>query len=264
MKIPFDILSPLLAGSAFVIMMFLQLRSPLRRQNFPAVSHAVGNFIFALPGFVLLRLFLIPIPIFVAQWASQRGLGLLNLVSAPPLALGILGFFLLDLSYYWWHVATHKVPFLWRFHAVHHTDLDLDVSTAARFHWGEILLSVILRVTQVAFFGVSVATLLAYEIVFECAAQFHHSNWKMNERIERNVNRVFVTPRMHGIHHSMESAHLNSNWGTVFSFWDKVHGTHRMDEGTEIIVGLPESRDARTLTPLNLWKMPFARHDEDI
>ena len=128
----------------------------------------------------------------------------------------ILGFLLMDWAYYWWHYATHAVPFAWRFHNVHHTDLDLDVSTAARFHFGEILLSIPFRVVAVAPLGVPPLTYLIYEIAFESASLFHHSNWRLPLGVERFLNHVIVTPRMHGIHHSIVQRETDSNWGTIF------------------------------------------------
>ena len=190
---------------------------------------------------------------------DAKAFGLLHLLSLPSFVAPLVGFLLLDYFYYWWHVATHRAPFLWRFHSVHHTDLEMDVSTAARFHWGEILISVLLRVALVTLIGASPLTFLIYEIVFECATQFHHSNWRLHETVERGVNRILVTPRMHGTHHSVRREWLDSNWGTVFSWWDKLHGTHRTDAPDDLKIGLPHHRDPRELTILELWKMPFRK-----
>ena len=209
---------------------------------------------------VALRLLLIPIPLGVAVWAQQNEWGILHWINAPPFVAFVVGFLWLDYSYYWWHVATHKVPLLWRFHNVHHTDLDMDVSTAARFHFGELLLSVVFRVMQVLISGVAPLTLLVFEIVFECAGQFHHSNWRLPQKLEASLNRVLVTPRMHGIHHSVVVEHTDSNWGTIFSWWDKFHRTLRIDiSQDEITIGVPQWRDEKELRLLDLWKMPFGK-----
>ncbi|HEX8235467.1 MAG TPA: sterol desaturase family protein [Abditibacteriaceae bacterium] len=182
------------------------------------------------------------------------------LAACIPLIATFAGFLWLDYSYYWWHVATHRVPLLWRFHNVHHTDLDMDVSTATRFHFCELLLSVFFRLAQVLLMGVSPLVLLVFEIVFEVAGQFHHSNWRLPLGVEHALQRVLVTPRMHGIHHSIVRAETDSNWGTIFNWWDRMHGTLRLDVPQDALtIGVPGWRDERELTLLDLWKMPFGK-----
>src|SRR5439155_13003168 len=141
-----------------------------------ALRRLVRNFVLSTAGYALVRLSLVPVPIALAWWAQQHGFGLLHWLHMPAACAVVAGALLMDWAYYWWHVATHRIPFLWRFHNVHHTDLDLDVSTAARFHFGEILLSVPFRLGLVALLGVTPATVIAYEFTFECAVFFHHSN----------------------------------------------------------------------------------------
>src|SRR5213082_1939237 len=127
---------PLLA-CIFLVLLLLQWRFPLRRQHFSVVNRLVRNFVLSLPGFGIVRFAMLPIPISVAIWAEHRRIGLLNWLSVPGWAAGIATFLLMDYAYWWWHWANHMVPLFWRFHNVHHTDLDLDVSTAARFHFAE-------------------------------------------------------------------------------------------------------------------------------
>src|SRR6185503_6617510 len=105
------------------------------------------------------------------------------------------------LSFYYWHRLNHRLPLLWRFHSVHHMDPDLDVTTAVRFHFGEILLSTVFRSLQVVALGVGLTGYLLYEPRLQCANLFHHSNLRLPIRLERALNWVLVTPRMHGIHH---------------------------------------------------------------
>jgi len=166
----------------------------------------------------------------------------------------------MDYAYWWWHWANHMVPLFWRFHNVHHTDLDMDVSTASRFHFGEMIFSAGFLSVAAILFGVGPIMLLVFFIAFEGATLFHHSNWRLPIWLERILNRVVVTPRMHGIHHSIVQRETNSNWGTIFSWWDKLHRTLRRDiSQDEITIGVPAYREERELTFGQLWLLPFRR-----
>src|SRR6266545_3286189 len=202
---------PLLA-CLFLALFLLQWRFPLRCQHFSVLHRLVRNFVLSIPGFAIVRLAMLPIPIAVAMWAKEERIGLLNWLGVPFWVAGIATFLLMDYAYWWWHWANHMVPIFWRFHNVHHTDLDLDVTTAARFHFGEIIASIPFRVLAVLTFGIAPLTLLVFELVFESASLFHHSNWRLPLGFERILNRVLVTPRMHGIHHSIVRRETDSNW----------------------------------------------------
>src|SRR5688500_679587 len=136
------------------------------------------------------------------EWASDRPFGAVHLLPLPVAAQFVLSFLLMDLTFYWWHVANHRIPFLWRFHNVHHIDPDLDVSTAFRFHFGEVAFSAAFRVAQVSAIGLSGWMFAVYELVFQANTAFHHSNVRLPLRIERLLTLVLVTPRIHGLHHS--------------------------------------------------------------
>ena len=123
----------------------------------------------------------------------------------------------MDLTFYYWHRLNHLRPLLWRFHNVHHVDPDMDVTTSFRFHLGEVLYSTLFRLLQVGLMGVSPLTYLLYEFIFNCATMFHHSNVRLPLAWERLLNRVFVTPRMHGVHHSALGPETNSNYSVIFS-----------------------------------------------
>src|SRR5437773_390593 len=145
---------PLLA-CVFLALLWLQWRFPLRRQHFGALHRLVRNFVLSIPGFAIVRLAMLPIPLAVGMWAQDRHVGLLNWVALPGWAACIATFLLMDYAYWWWHWANHMVPLFWRFHNVHHTDLDLDVSTAARFHFGEMLFSIAFLSLAVVLFGIA-------------------------------------------------------------------------------------------------------------
>jgi len=250
---------PLLA-CIFLALLVLQWRFPLRRQHFRMLRRLVRNFVMSIPGFAVLRFAMLPIPLALAAWAQDRHVGLLNWLPLPWWAALVVSFLLMDYAYWWWHWANHMVPFFWRFHNVHHTDLDLDVSTAARFHFGEMLFSVGFLSLAVIIFGIVPMTLLAFFITFEAATLFHHSSWRLPIWFERVLNRVMVTPRMHGIHHSVVQRETNSNWGTIFCWWDKFHRTLRRDiPQDEITIGVAAYRDEKELTVGRLLILPFRK-----
>jgi sterol desaturase/sphingolipid hydroxylase (fatty acid hydroxylase superfamily) len=247
----------------FLVLLWLQWRLPLRRQHFSALRRLVRNFVLSIPGFAIVRLAMLPIPIAVALWAQDRHIGLLNWVSLPGWAVAIATFLLMDYAYWWWHWANHMVPLFWRFHNVHHTDLDLDVSTAARFHFGEMVFSIGFLSVAVVVFGIAPIMLLAFFITFEAATLFHHSNWRLPIRLERVLNLIIVTPRMHGIHHSIVQRETNSNWGTIFCWWDKLHRTLRRDVPQDTVtIGVAAYRDEQELTLGKLFALPFCKQRE--
>jgi sterol desaturase/sphingolipid hydroxylase (fatty acid hydroxylase superfamily) len=253
-----DQFGALILVGLFLLLLFLQRKFPLRHQNFSALRRLVRNTLFSAPGFALARITLIPFPLLTAMWAGQHHFGVLHLVPIPRWLTITLGVLFMDYVYWWWHVALHLVPSLWRFHNVHHSDLDMDVTTAVRFHLGEIILSVPFRVVVVAAFGIDFWALVIFEILFEAANLFEHSNWRLPIRLERILNRLFVTPRMHGIHHSIVQRETNSNWGTVFCWWDYLHRTLRRDIRQDAItIGVAAYRDETELTLGKLFVLPF-------
>ena len=137
----------------------------------------------------------------------------------------LLDIVLLDLAIYGWHVANHRVALLWRFHRVHHEDEFLDVTSALRFHVGEVLLSACARALLIILLGLPLASVLVFETLLLAAAGFHHSNLKLPARLEWLLSRLFITPSIHWVHHHAVRAHTDSNYGAVFSFWDRLFRT---------------------------------------
>ncbi|MBE7210104.1 MAG: sterol desaturase family protein [Gluconacetobacter diazotrophicus] len=167
---------------------------------------------------------------------------------------------LMDYATYGWHVLTHRVPVLWRFHLVHHVDMDLDSSTALRFHAADMLISAPVRALQVSVLGVSPRALVIWQNWFFAAVVFHHGNLRFPERWERMLNRFVTTPRMHGIHHSTVKGETDSNWSSGFSVWDRLHGTFRDDVAQEeIAIGVPGYRDAQEIGLPGSIRLPFGR-----
>jgi sterol desaturase/sphingolipid hydroxylase (fatty acid hydroxylase superfamily) len=233
---------------------------PLRQPRAPLWARLFINASISGLAFAVAAVVVRPSALRALNWASERPFGLIHLLRLPGWARFLIGFVLLDLSFYYWHVLNHKVPLLWRFHNVHHTDPDLDVSTGFRFHFGEVLLSTLFRVVQVSLTGISFATFAVYEAVFQGNTLFHHSNLRLPIRLERWLNKMLVTPRMHGIHHSQVQRENNSNFGVVFPWWDSLHKTLGLNiPQSKIAIGIPgyASPDDN-----NLWGtfvMPFIK-----
>lgn len=248
---------------AFLFLIWLQWRRPLRRQHFQAFGRLLRNLVLSIPSACVMRLAMLPIPVAVALWAERAHFGLLHWLALPGWVAALLGLALMDYVYWWWHFALHRVPFLWRFHNVHHTDLDMDVSTAVRFHFGEMVLTIFLYLAAVPLVGLSAANFAGFIVLFELAVQFQHSNWRLPLWLERALNLCLVTPRMHGIHHSIVEGETNSNWGTVFMWWDYLHRTLRRDvPQAAITIGVPAYRDEKELTVRQLLVMPFGKQRE--
>lgn len=209
-------------------------------------------------AFVVAMLLVRPAALAAMQWASDQPFGVINLLPMPGAAQFALSFLLMDLTFYWWHVANHHMPLLWRFHNVHHIDPDLDVSTAFRFHVGEIAISAGFRVVQISAIGLSAPMFALYELVFQASTLFHHSNVRLPIRIERLLNLAFVTPRMHGIHHSQVRDETNSNYSVVFSWWDRLHRTAGLNvPQSDIAIGVPAYSDPADNRLWNSLLLPF-------
>ena len=171
----------------------------------------------------------------------------------------LLGILLLDYSLYVWHVLLHRMSVLWRFHVVHHADLDLDATTALRFHFGELALSIPWRAAQVLLIGVRPQVLQLWQQATLASIVFHHSNLRLPPGLERWLVWVVVTPRMHGIHHSIIEAETNSNWSSGLTLWDRLHGTLRLDVPQDAItIGVPAYRDPKELVLGRIFAMPFS------
>ncbi|WP_412069290.1 sterol desaturase family protein [Rubrivirga sp. IMCC43871] len=163
-----------------------------------------------------------------AEWADTSGVGLLNVLGLPAWAHLVGAVLLLDLWMYAWHRLNHRVPFLWRLHRVHHSDAQMDVTTASRFHTGEIVLSSVLRVGVIAGLGVYAWELVAYETVMFVVVQLHHANVGLPDRVDRALRLVIPTPAMHKIHHSRWQPETDSNYGSLFSWWDRLFRSFRL------------------------------------
>jgi len=139
---------------------------------------------------------------------------------------------LLDFLIYWWHLANHRIPLLWRFHEVHHLDRFLDTTTALRFHFGEVLLSALARVAVIYLLGFPFSSILAFEALVLMATLFHHSNLRLPARLEGALSLLIITPSIHWVHHHARQSDTDSNYGAVFSFWDRLFSSRSQTRRT--------------------------------
>ena len=249
--------APLILG-AFGLLVWLERRRPLRRAVEPKLRREARNLAVAAAGAAALRLTEKPLADTLTSLVERRRWGLLKLCRLPAWLEVAFAVVLLDYTLYLWHVLTHRVPFLWRFHVVHHADLDLDASTALRFHFAELLLSVPWRAGQILLIGVSPLALSAWQTCLFLSIMFHHSNLRLPPEIERRLNAFVVTPRMHGIHHSTVQEETNSNWSSGLTVWDWLHGTLRLDVAQDAIeIGVPAYRDPSEVGLTSMLALPF-------
>lgn len=204
-----------------------------------------------------------PIVTPLARYVDARRVGLCYRIQGrTAISDGVrdaLAILLMDYSLYLWHGLEHRVPALYRFHQVHHADLDLDTSTAFRFHFGEFLASVPWRAAQILVIGVSPRALAVWQRLTTLSVMFHHSNVRLPPRVERWLGRVVMTPSLHGIHHSMASDEQNSNWSSGLALWDRLHGTDRANVRQDTIeIGISMYRTPGDVTFRRLVAMPFA------
>ncbi len=249
--------------AVFLLLLVLEAAFPLRRRTRTRRQRLPVNFAFT-GGVMAVGLLVVrPLALAVSYWATQRNFGLLHVVSLPTPATVLLGLVLMDLTFYWWHRANHRFFILWRFHGVHHVDPDLDVTTAARFHFGEVLYSTAFRLLQVGLLGVDAYTFMVYEVAYQAANLFQHANLRLPLPLERALNKILVTPRMHGIHHSVVSAEVGSNFSVVFRWWDALHRTLRLhipqQDITIGVAGYLSWRDNR-FWPLVILPLRFSKN----
>ena len=252
------VLAPIVVGGTFLVLTALERRRPLRRVRETKWRHVSRNIVFAGAAAATVNLLERPVVEPLAKAIEQRRWGLLYVWRLPPPLHLVLAVILLDYTMYVWHVLTHRVPWLWRFHLVHHVDRDLDASTALRFHAGELALSVPWRAMQITAIGVPPDALRIWQNLLLLSILFHHSNVELPIDAERFVARLVVTPRIHGIHHSRVPDETHSNWSSLLTVWDYLHGTLRLDVPQQAItIGIPAYPTPEDVTLAHSFALPF-------
>ena len=237
--LPLWLAGAVVAGT-FALLLWLEGRRPLRRTVEPKTWRLARNLAVAALSAAAVALTERPAIGPLTGLVASRRWGLLQWAALPAALEVPLALVLMDYTIYVWHVLTHRVPWLWRFHLVHHVDRDLDASTALRFHCAELVISIPWRAAQVLVIGVSPLAFTVWQTALLVSTLFHHSNVRLPIALERRLVRVVVTPRMHGIHHSTVRGETDANWSSGLTLWDRLHGTLRLDvPQAEITIGVP-------------------------
>ncbi len=219
--------------------------------------HAFRNLSLAIVNTIVLALAFGSATVWVANVAEAHSFGLLHHFQLAAPTHIVLGLVLLDAWMYLWHRANHAVPFLWRFHRVHHSDPHMDVTTATRFHLGEHVGSATLRLGVIPLLGVEIWTVVLYDTLVLAVTQLHHADITLG-RADRWLRWLIVTPDVHKVHHSDWRPETDSNFSTVFSIWDRLAGTLRLRVNPKTIhFGLEEFADSKWQTWWSLWTIPF-------
>jgi sterol desaturase/sphingolipid hydroxylase (fatty acid hydroxylase superfamily) len=196
----------------------------------------------------------------MAFLATRNEWGLFNLLPVPAWLAIPAAVLLLDLIIYGQHVTFHAVPLLWRLHRMHHADLEFDVTTGLRFHPGEILLSMLIKLAAVALLGAPPLAVLIFEILLNATSLFNHGNVRLPSGLDRILRLIMVTPDMHRVHHSIEQRETDSNFGFNVPWWDRLFGTYRAQPTfghDHMTIGIPAFRDPRELRLDRMLLQPF-------
>lgn len=251
-------LSGAITFGAFAVLYVLEKRRPLRRQIELKETNTARNLAIASAAGAAMSLFEKPVTDKLTAFIEKKRFGLLKVFRLPKILETILAVILLDYTLYLWHVLTHKVPFLWRFHQIHHADLDLNASTAIRFHFGELTISVLFRAGQILVLGISPKNLQIWQTFLFLNVFFHHSNIRLPESFEKKLQNLITTPRLHGIHHSSVENERNSNWSSGFTVWDFLHKTFRDDVPQDKInIGVEKFEKQEDVTLSKMLAEPF-------
>jgi sterol desaturase/sphingolipid hydroxylase (fatty acid hydroxylase superfamily) len=238
--------------------------SPLRRRVEPQRDRLPRNAVIAGLTAVVTNAAETLIVMPLAKRVEDGRRGWLFVTRLPEPVRRAVGFLLLDYTLFVWHRLNHQVPVLWRFHLVHHVDLDLDASTGIRFHFGEMLLSTIFRAGQVRLFGIGPGTLATWSRLLLASVIFHHSNLRLPLRLERLLTLIVVTPRMHGVHHSIVRRETDSNFSSLLSWWDLLHGSLRLNVPQRAItIGVPAYQSPDDVTLPRVLALPLVEQRDD-
>lgn len=254
---------PLAAAGVLAVLLMAEGLHPFAehfRQPGERRRHAARNLALGLLNGATVALGFAGLWVIAAEWAGARGLGVVRIGSLPLAVQTVGAVLLLDAWTYAWHRLNHTVPFLWRFHRVHHSDAHMDVTTASRFHTGEIVLSSLLRIPVIVAVGASEWMLVLYETLMFAVVQLHHANLGLPAHLDRALRAIVVTPAMHKVHHSRWQPETDSNYSALFSWWDRLFGSFRLRERPEEIrLGLDGYDDDADQSVRGMLRTPF--HD---
>ena len=245
----------------FAIMAIWEVLAPARALTVSKAVRWANNLGLVFLNSFILRLLFPAAAVGVAAFAAEQGWGLLNYYQLPFALAVALSVIAMDFIIYLQHVLVHAVPALWRLHRVHHADLDYDVTTGARFHPIEIILSMLIKFATIIVLGPPVVAVIIFEVVLNAMAMFNHSNIRLPAAIEPIVRLLFVTPDMHRVHHSVEEREANSNYGFNLSIWDRLFDTYIAQPKLghkDMTIGIFILRDPKQVSQLpGMLMLPF-------
>ncbi|MCI5071867.1 sterol desaturase family protein [bacterium] len=228
-------------------------RSLKRFERWPA------NTLMTLISNVLIKLIFPTGLIFFALYAKEHSLGFFNHYSIHQGLELVLSIIILDLAIYIQHVLSHKIPIFWRFHKVHHADIDLDATSALRFHPVEILASLLYKSMFVVILGISVTAIIVFEIILNFLAMFNHANLYIPKKFEGILRYLLVTPQMHIVHHSVNHEEANKNFGFNLSIWDRLFKTYQAQFKNDSTIGLSYFRKSSEHSLIKILLLPFKK-----
>ncbi len=249
--------------SIFVIMAIIETLIPRRERRFTRSKRWTVNLGIMVSDFLAVSAVTIVVPvaaISMALLAEANGWGILYLVSLPVWLEWLIAIVVLDWVIWAQHLATHKIPILWRIHRVHHSDVEMDASTAVRFHPVEIVFSLFVKAIAIVILGPAALAVVVFEALVNGSALFNHANFKLPLGVDKIVRRVFVTPDMHRVHHSVHHEETDSNYGFFLSIWDQLFGTYvaqPKDGHDKMVVGLNEWQDDASARLSWAMMLPF-------
>ncbi len=244
----------------FVVMALWETLAPRRERLFSRLARWPHNIGIVVLNTVVLRLLFPTAAIGVALAAESNGWGLFNSLALPSLLVLVLSVVIMDFAIYLQHVLVHAVPALWRLHRMHHTDLDYDVTTGARFHPVEIVISMGLKLMVVGALGAPALAVLIFEVILNATAMFNHANVRLPAGLDRWLRLIVVTPDMHRVHHSVIPKETNSNFGFNLPWWDRLFGTYipQPQAGHEgMTIGIEQFREGRDQRLDRMLIQPF-------
>lgn len=245
----------------FAVMAIWEVAAPRRALTVPKLSRWANNLGLVALNTLLLRLLFPAAAVGLAAYASIQGWGLLNQWQLSHGVEVVIAVIALDFVIWLQHVMVHAIPLLWRLHRVHHADLDYDVTTGARFHPIEIILSMLIKFATILLLGPPVVAVILFEVILNGMAMFNHANVRLPLPLDRLLRRLLVTPDMHRVHHSVEDDEANSNFGFNLSIWDRLFGTYRdQPRGghSGMTIGIHKYRDLKQVDRLpGMLVLPF-------
>ena len=239
--------------------------SPRRMQSVTRLKRWPINIGLAFFNMALMRVTVGGVAYLSAVNAEQQSWGLLNQFSAPDWLAVVSTLLLLDFAIYCQHIISHKWHLLWRLHQIHHTDIEIDATTAVRFHPLEIIISMAYKVACIYLIGASPIAVIAFEIILNGTATFNHSNINLPLKFDKVLRWIVITPDVHRIHHSTVQNETDSNYGFSISLWDRLFKTYIAEPEktqTTLDIGLPQFRDQNKLGFINLLRLPFSQNDK--